>query len=453
MAAQAAAEAAPPAQQPPAPETPETPAAPAQPAADAPAAPPAPAAPKVTEAAPPETPPANGHGSGLTTGDPVGGSSSAPAPAPAAQPPAPPAARTAVQAAVPVPPPQPAAFQDPEMARITLRLPDQDADKDATLATSIEPGQRERVLALVRNQSGIVDNYVLRVEGIPEDWWSIFPDTVYLVPFGTGGTYEQEVEIHLHPPRTPEAEAKLWELKVVAHSKAHEVTATTAPLNLVILPYTETATKVSPERAKGRRKAHFDVAVANKANAPVLVALEGEDPDGELQFGFNRPPQEIPPGQTVTTEMQVRPPKQIWIGRPQERRLSVLTLTGDEAEERLAAEPTSAEELKGQPDVRPAKKGLFRRRSMSGVPGVYGPRVYKPQVYKPGMNVGPSGISFRKPTISGPQMSGPADEGHEPRRQLAEAAGQEERGARPRRRCRCCPPRASSARRRGCRGG
>ena len=154
------------------------------------------------------------------------------------------------------------------------------------------------MLALIRNQSGIVDNYKLSIDGLPDDWWSIFPDTVYLVPFGTGGTYEQEVEIHLHPPRSPKAEAKLWELKVVAHSKAHERTACAAPFALAIKPYVDTTTKVRPERKKGRRKADYDVAVENKANAPVLIALEGQDPDGEMQYGFNRPPQEIPPGQT-----------------------------------------------------------------------------------------------------------------------------------------------------------
>ena len=64
-------------------------------------------------------------------------------------------------------------------------------------------------------RAAIVDNYELSVRGLPDDWWSIFPNTVYLVPFGTSGTYEQEVEIHLHPPRTPEAEARIWELQVV----------------------------------------------------------------------------------------------------------------------------------------------------------------------------------------------------------------------------------------------
>src|ERR687893_1853143 len=329
------------------------------------------------------------------------------APAAPAQPAAPPPAPAAPVAQPPAAPQAPAQPQQLDTARITLRLPEQDADNEHTLAVTVEPGQRDRVLALVRNQGNIVDNYQLRVEGMPESWWSIYPDTVYLVPFGTGGTYEQEVEIHLHPPRTPEAEAKLWDLQVVAHSKAQDVTAARAPLGLMIKPYTETATKVRPERAKGRRKANFDVAVENKANAPVLVALEGQDPDGELQFGFNRPPSEIPPGQTVVTGMQVRPPKQIWIGRALERRLSVVTLTGEEAEERLAAEPTSAETLKGQPTAAPTKRGLFRGRGAGDVPGVYGPRVYKPQVYEPGLNIGPDGISLRKPQVMGPQMQGP----------------------------------------------
>ncbi|MEA2312006.1 MAG: hypothetical protein QOE28_1974 [Solirubrobacteraceae bacterium] len=393
--------------------------APAQPAAAAPPAAPGTdqTAQQVTETPGPLTPPgngaANGHGSALTSGDPLGGNSTAPAPPPpaAAQPPAAPAPKgptTAVQRAVTPPPPAaPAPPPEPDMATIILRLPDRDADKEHTLAVGVEPGQRERILALVRNQSGIVDNYQLTVEGIPEDWWSVYPDTVYLVPFGTGGTYEQEVEIHIHPPRTPAAVAKLWELKVSAQSKAHQTVAASVLLALAIKPYVETTTKVRPERAKGRRKAHYDVAVENKANAPVLIALEGQDPDDELQFGFNRPPQQIPPGQTVQTEMQVKPPKQIWVGRAAEKRFTVLTLTGAAAEERLADEPVSAEELAGQPPAPPRKRGLFRRAKSGNMPGVYGPRVYKPQVYAPGLNIGPGGISLRKPQIRAPQVQGP----------------------------------------------
>ena len=260
------------------------------------------------------------------------------------------------------------------------------------------------MLALVRNQSGIVDNYDLRVEGMPQDWWSIYPGTVYLVPFGSGGTYEQEVEIHLHPPRGPEADARVWDLRVVADSKAHSTVAAAAPLALHIQPYVETVTTLRPQRRKGRRKATYDISVANKANAPVLVALDGEDPDGELQFGFNRPPQEIPAGTSVTSQMQVRPPKQLWIGRAQERRLEVKTITGEEAAERAAAEPVGADVLQQQG---PAPKKKWYRRRPPQVPGMYPPRVFKPQLYPPGVTMGPGGLNVRMPQMRAPQVQGP----------------------------------------------
>ena len=282
-------------------------------------------------------------------------------------------------------------------ASITLRLPDRAAEHGELLGVGVEPGQRERVLALVRNQSGIVDNYELRIEGVPEGWWSIFPDTVYLVPFGSAGTYEQEVEIHLHPPRTPDAEARLWELEVVALSKANGRDAASEPLALGILPYTETATKVRPERAKGRRKAQYTVDVSNRANAPVVVALEGSDPDGELAFGFDRPPAQITPGQTVQTTMRVKPPKQVWLGRVVEKRFEVNTLTGEAAAERLAAEPESA----------PAGPPPAARRGRLRIPGISKPQVFRPQVREPGVTIGPGGIDFRAPQLRGPQLRGP----------------------------------------------
>ena len=211
-------------------------------AAEAAAAPPAPAAPPPAPAAPAPAPPSpEGAAPPPAQSAPPAQPAPPPAVTPAAAPPPQPPngadgrgdagpPRTAIQQAVPAP--QPAEPAEPDPATISLRLPDRDAVKEQTLAVGITPGQRERVLALVRNQSGIVDNYELRVEGLPDDWWSIFPDTVYLVPFGTGGTYEQEVEIHLHPPRSPEAEARLWELRVVAHSKAYSRDATAPPFVL-----------------------------------------------------------------------------------------------------------------------------------------------------------------------------------------------------------------------------
>jgi beta-lactam-binding protein with PASTA domain len=365
-------------------------AAPDQPA-PAPPPPPAPPGAQVTPAAPvePETP-GNGHSRPLPT---TQAQRAAPAPAPPAPPPVV-APKTSIQ-----PTPEPAS------ATMVLREPEGERAIEQTLQTAVEPGQRVRVLALVRNQSGIVDNYEVKVEGMPEDWWSVFPDTVYLVPFGTGGTYEQEVEVHIHPPRSPDAESRLWELRVVAHSKAQGRPAASAPLAVGIQPYTETQTKVRPERVKGRRQALFDVAVTNGANAPVLVALEGSDPDGEMDFAFNRPPQEIGPGQGVNVGMRVKPPRQHWIGRPLEHRLQVTTLTGEEAAERLAAEPLPPAVLDEPAPAR--RRGILRRKRLPASAGAYGPRVYKPQVRPPGLSVGPGGINLVGGALKAPRVQAP----------------------------------------------
>ena len=266
--------------------------APAQPQAPAPGQattePPHPAASPAPP--PPATAPGNGQGAPAVSGDPLAGAPAAPPPPPPAAPGAavvPTAPQPAVPAA-PVPPPPPAAPAEPEEpdpAAISLRLPEgEQVTLGETLAVGVEPGGRARVLALVRNQSGIVDNYELSVLGLPAEWCSIFPNTVYLVPFGSSGTYEQEVEIHFHPPRSAEAEARIWELQVVGESKAYNRRAATAPLHLGIQPFEDFKTKLSPERASGRKKAQYDVAVKNTANAPVTVALDAADTDNELEL-------------------------------------------------------------------------------------------------------------------------------------------------------------------------
>src|SRR3954447_5570358 len=182
---------------PPAAEPPAAPQQPAQPAAE-PAPPAAPPAQPVHPAARPAAPqapatPGNGAGDPLAPAPPQ--PPAAPAPA-AAQPPAsapaapPPAPVTLEQPVAPPPPAPPAQPAEPDPAAISLRLPEGDEGQPGeTVTLGVEPGGRNRVLALVRNQSAIVDNYELSVRGLPDDWWSIFPNTVYLVPFGTSGTY------------------------------------------------------------------------------------------------------------------------------------------------------------------------------------------------------------------------------------------------------------------------
>ena len=110
--------------------------------------------------------------------------------------------------------------------QITLNYPELPGNEQKLV---VEAGGHVPLPALVRNQSGIVDNYEIQVTGMPEEWWNVTPPSVYLVPFGApSGTYEQDVHINFSPPRSAEAEARIWEIEVIALSRAqNEVTGRT----------------------------------------------------------------------------------------------------------------------------------------------------------------------------------------------------------------------------------
>ncbi len=211
----------------------------------------------------------------------------------------------------------------PGAAALSLRLPGDDGADGGQISVSVQPGARATILGLIRNQSDVVDNFDLSVRGLPDDWWTIAPATAYLVPYGSGGTYEQEVQVHLHPPRTPQAQARPWSFEVVAVSRAYGGEVAAAAASVAIEPYTELGTELRPERASGRLKARYVLTVYNKANARTEVDLAAEDTDGECGFRFAEPRIALEPGNGIECPFTVFPPKQKWIGRAVDRQFQL----------------------------------------------------------------------------------------------------------------------------------
>jgi beta-lactam-binding protein with PASTA domain len=211
----------------------------------------------------------------------------------------------------------------PGAAALSLRLPGEDGADGGQVSVSVQPGARATILGLIRNQSDVVDNFDLLVRGLPDGWWTIAPATAYLVPYGSGGTYEQEVQIHLHPPRTPQAQARPWSFEVVAVSRAFGGEVAAAAASVTITPYTELGTELRPERASGRLKARYVLTVHNKANARTEVDLAAQDTDGECGFRFAEPRIALEPGNGIECPFTVFPPKQKWIGRPVDRQFQL----------------------------------------------------------------------------------------------------------------------------------
>jgi beta-lactam-binding protein with PASTA domain len=389
----------PPEQQPPAAADPE-PAAPEQP----PPAPVAPAAPSGPAA--PVAPPSRLRARFVTVvrpAAPQGTPGGPPPPAPRSPasgadatkplPPAPPPPEPPRAAPAPPQPPPPTGAPEPSAA-ISLRLPDDEPSAAAgTLGLAVRPGERARVIALVRNQSSIVDNYTLVVHGFPREWYSVLPETVYLVPFGSAGAYEQEIEIHLHPPRTPEAEARRWELTVGVISRASGGEVAATPMTLGIHPYEDYAIRVRPERASGRLRAKYDVTVTNNANALALLALDAHDSDDACRFDFDRTTVEVGAGATSTVRLHCRPPRQIWLGRVLERRFEVACASGEEGEKLLKEKAAAA----GGGGLLGGLGGKVPK-----IPGVSAPKFDMPNV-----SLGPDGKPVvRMPNVRGPHFQG-----------------------------------------------
>ena len=198
------------------------------------------------------------------------------------------------------------------------------ASRVRVLRADPQPERHRRQLRAARRRAA--RRVVLRPARTPSTW----------SPYGTGGTYEQEVEIHLHPPRAPEAEARIWELQVVgalqgarAHRRHRRRCCSASSRSRSTRP------RSSPSARPGRRKADFKVAVANKANAPVYVAFDAERARQRLRASVQaRRRRDRARRDGRDASMRVRPPKQIWIGRPHERRIEVNVKTGEEAAER-----------------------------------------------------------------------------------------------------------------------
>ena len=278
---------------------------------------------------------------------------------------------TAVQGAVPGAPMAAAAARRAARGRSPRRsrcaCPTRSPRRARRSRSACTPATAPACARSCATRAGIVDNYQLHVDGLPAEWYSVLPDTVYLVPYGSGGTYEQEVEIHFHPPRVAEAEARI----VGARRSSRTPRRTRSPRRprrwlLVIQPFEEHKTKVKPERASGRRKADFKIAVENKANAPVYVAFDAAEPDNEcsLPTSARRAPRSRRARPRRRT-MRVRPPKQMWIGRPHERRIEVNVKSGEEAHEFEAARAEAAEPRPAAAGCAASSRPAWRRASTS----------------------------------------------------------------------------------------
>jgi PASTA domain len=229
----------------------------------------------------------------------------------------------------PAPAPEPASHRPPEPPEprpatlLTLRDPTREDDPSAAVSLTVVPGLEVMALATVRNQGEIVDTFDVRVDGLPEAWWTVASSTVFLNPWGTSGEYQRELRVQLHPPRAAESEARAWPFTVVVRSRTLGADVAWVPATLTVQPFQSTVMRVAPERRIGRRHASFDVKVWNRGNSPAEIVIGARDTEARCPVTITPARTMVPVGGSVAAVVRTGVPRPLIFRRPVDHYLDI----------------------------------------------------------------------------------------------------------------------------------
>lgn len=199
---------------------------------------------------------------------------------------------------------------------------------EAALASAgvpgVEPGATLSFVAIVRNESQIVDNYDLAVLGLPESWAAVAPAAAFLVPLGEGrGQSSQEVRIDIAPPREYRSTAGIWTFELVALSRTTATIAARAVAQFEVRPFQQWSVEAVPAVSSGRLKARYRAAVRNDGNAEqdlwLIAITDGDRVRPRFQVGSVN----LQPGEVGVDVLTLRPRFPLPVGRVIEHRVGV----------------------------------------------------------------------------------------------------------------------------------
>ncbi|HMO59877.1 MAG TPA: FHA domain-containing protein, partial [Roseiflexaceae bacterium] len=149
----------------------------------------------------------------------------------------------------------------------------------------VDAGQSAQLTATISNRSEIVDQIVIAVEGLPDEWVSVMPAMVNLYPGDS-----TDVVILITPPRRPESHAGLHDMRVVAQMQTRPHEQATAEAELTIHPFDEFFLSLEPVQMAGWRSATYTMRLENAGNREQFFQYRGSDDENILRISFSPPP-------------------------------------------------------------------------------------------------------------------------------------------------------------------
>ncbi|MBL7208490.1 MAG: hypothetical protein ISS52_00185 [Dehalococcoidia bacterium] len=172
-------------------------------------------------------------------------------------------------------------------------------------ATKLElaPGESAETTIIIRNQGQIVDDFILRVEGLDPTWWTLSVPSVSLFPGD-----EDMAKLTLHPPKEGGVRAGSHTFQIKAASRANPQEVTSEDVFLILRGFAAWEVAMAPTKVVGR-SGTYRLTVNNSGNTDVNLVFEGKDPEEGLRYEFSQDQLTVPAGETARVRLKVRPEK------------------------------------------------------------------------------------------------------------------------------------------------
>jgi hypothetical protein len=188
-----------------------------------------------------------------------------------------------------------------------------------TKTISVAPGGEASVRIRIVNSGTVVDEFALQVLGDAASWATATPPVVSLFPGN-----DAIATITFRPPRTAQTRSGQIPFGVRVQSSQDPAGSVVEEGAVSVGMFADTTAELIPRNSRGSRGATHQVAVDNRGNGPLKVALSADDQDKLLEFTLRPASLVIAPGTAGFIRLHVRPRQMFWRGQPKSKAFQVL---------------------------------------------------------------------------------------------------------------------------------
>ena len=164
----------------------------------------------------------------------------------------------------------------------------------------VAPGESVETTIIIRNQSQVVDQFGIKIQGLDPTWWTLSTSSVSLFPGD-----QDDVKLTIRPPKEAEAKAGSYSFQVRAVSQANPEEMTVEEAYLTLRGFLVWDVEMSPTKVTGE-SGTYRLTASNSGNTDITLIFEGKDPEEALTYTFSHDKVIVPAGESALITLQVR---------------------------------------------------------------------------------------------------------------------------------------------------